>query len=244
MMERLYTPKTPVPFRWPVLIFAMLYPSLLTWIYFTLLKNLPGTWQQMAFGVGKLIQFGLPVVWVCLIARRKLEWNAPTATVLGLALAIGGAELVAGLGAYYLWLKPIGIFTEPVKEMLAKLQGFGLDSKLGLVGLGVAYSLVHSLLEEYYWRWFVLRELPLKPSAALVVSSLAFAAHHVIVLAGYFGWGSVWTYLFTSFVAVGGLIFGWLYQQNKSLYAPWLAHACADAVIFIIGYDLLATQLR
>jgi uncharacterized protein len=246
-MESLHTPKTPVPssrLKWPVLLFAMFYPSLLTWIYFTLLKDSPGTWQQAAFGVGKCIQFALPAIWVCLLARRKLEWTAPTMAGLGLALAIGLAEIIAGMSAYFLWLKPAGIFIEPVKEMLAKLTGFGLNSKLGLVGLGVAYSLVHSLLEEYYWRWFVLRELPLKPSTALVVSSLAFAAHHVIVVAGYFGWDSVWTYCFTAFVAIGGLIFGWLYQQNKSLYAPWLAHACADAVIFMIGYDLLASQLR
>jgi uncharacterized protein len=230
--------------KWPLLLFAMLYPSLLTWIYFALLKNSPGTAQQAAFGIGKLIQFALPAICVLFLARRKQEWKAPALGVIGIALAIGVLEITGGLATYYLWLKPAGVFIEPVKEMLAKMRGFGLDSKLGLIALGAVYSLVHSLLEEYYWRWFVLRELPLKPPAALVVSSVAFAAHHVIVLAGYFGWSSPWTYVFTAFVAVGGLIFGWLYQRSGSLYAPWLAHAGADAAIFIIGFDLLAGQLR
>lgn len=231
-------------FAWPVLIFAMVYPSVLTWIYFTLLKDSPGSWQQGAFGVGKAIQFALPAVWVLLVARRTLNWTTPSGRILAIALAIGLAQLVAGVSVYFLWLKPSGLFDEPVKEMLAKLQGFGLDSKAGLIGLAVVYSVVHSLLEEYYWRWFVLHELPLKPVPALALSSVAFAAHHVIVLAGYFGWASPWTYVLTACVAIGGLIFGWLYQRSGSLYAPWLAHAFADAVIFFIGYDLLAGQLR
>ncbi len=45
-------------------------------------------------------------------------------------------------------------------------------------------------------------------------------------------------------VAVGGVIFGWLYLRHRSIYAPWLAHGFADAVIFLIGYDLLAGSLK
>ena len=45
-------------------------------------------------------------------------------------------------------------------------------------------SILHSLLEEYYWRWFIFGELkqyvPLV--MAITLSSLAFMAHHVIVL--------------------------------------------------------------
>ena len=41
-----------------------------------------------------------------------------------------------------------------------------------------------------------------------------------------------------------GALFGWLYLHSKSLYAAWLALAVADAVIFLIGYDLLAGLLR
>src|SRR5690606_1734554 len=123
----------------------------------------------------------------------------------------------------------------------------------------VGYSLVHSWLEEYYWRWFVLNELrpedersallatdKISPATwrAILISSLAFAAHHVIVLAGYFQWSSPWTYLLSGCVAVGGGVFAWLYVRGRSIYAPWLAHAWADATIFLIGYDLLGSALR
>lgn len=241
-------------FRLAAVIFAMIYPSLLTWVYFTALKDFPGPWQQAAFGIGKLIQFGFPAVWVFLIERRRFALNKPSTHSLGIALTFGLFELAAGFAVYALWLKPTGVFVEPLQEMLAKLQGFGLDSRIGLIVLAVGYSLVHSWMEEYYWRWYVLHELrerersdpddvPL-PARALLISSIAFAAHHVIVLAGYFGWASPWTYVFTGAVAVGGLVFGWLYIRSRSIYAPWLAHAFADAVIFLIGYDLLAGSLK
>jgi hypothetical protein len=44
-------------FRLAAVIFAMTYPSLLTWIYFTALNDASGPWQRGAFVVGKLIQF-------------------------------------------------------------------------------------------------------------------------------------------------------------------------------------------
>jgi membrane protease YdiL (CAAX protease family) len=241
-------------YRLAAVIFAMTYPSLLTWVYFTALDDSSGPAQRAAFGIGKLIQFGFPAAWVFFVERRRFGLNQPSTRGLGIALAFGIFELALGFAIYWLWLKPAGVFTEPVKEMLTKLQGFGLDSRAGLMGLGVCYSLVHSWMEEYYWRWFVLNELrrtepsaqesPRIPIRALVISSFAFAAHHVIVLAGYFGWGSPWTYAFTGAVAIGGLIFGWLYLHSRSLYSAWLAHAFADAVIFLIGYDLLANALK
>lgn len=239
-------------YRVIALIFAMTYPTLLTWIYFTALKDSPGAWQQAAFGIGKFIQFAFPAFWVFVIQRRSLSLRWPTSHGWGVAFALGVFEVSAGLALYFIWLKPAGIFAEPLKEMVQKLRGFGLDSRVGFFALAIGYSLVHSWLEEYYWRWFVLRELDGRANEkaksqrtrAILISSLAFAAHHVLVLAGYFGWYSPWTYLLSAFVAVGGGLFGWLYLRSKSLYAAWLAHALADAVIFLIGYDLLAGVLR
>jgi len=110
--------------------------------------------------------------------------------------------------------------------------------------VGVSYALVHSLLEEYYWRWFVFRQLRLSMSLgwAIAISSLGFMAHHVILLKTYFGWESPATYLFSFAVAVGGAFWASLYERTKSLYAPWISHMLIDAAIFLIGYDL-ARQL-
>ncbi|WP_254507800.1 CPBP family intramembrane glutamic endopeptidase [Anatilimnocola floriformis] len=242
---------TAARYRAIALLFAMIYPTCLTWIYFTALKDSPGSWQQTAFSIGKLIQFGFPAFWIFVIERRQFSGHSFTTSGLGLALALGVFEIVAGLGLYFVVLKPAGIFAGPLQEMLLKLRGFGLDSFGAYIALGVGYSLVHSWMEEYYWRWFVFRELADKnfdnaklPVRALVISSLAFAAHHVVVLAGYFEWSSPWTYILSAIVAIGGGLFAWIYWSSRSLYAAWLAHAFADAAIFLIGYDLVKASLH
>ena len=80
------------------------------------------------------------------------------------------------------------------------------------------------------------RFLPLAP--AVVISSAAFVAHHVVVLATYFGWFSVLTLFFSFSIGVGGAVWAWLYDRTGSLQGPWLSHVFADLGIFVVGYDL------
>jgi membrane protease YdiL (CAAX protease family) len=68
---------------------------------------------------------------------------------------------------------------------------------------------------------------------------LAFAAHHVVLLAVFFGLGSPLTWLLAAAVAFGGLIWSTQYQRSGSLWGPWIGHALVDAGIFAIGYDWL-----
>ncbi len=63
-------------------------------------------------------------------------------------------------------------------------------------------------------------------------------AHHVILLASYFGWTSPITYVFSGGVAIGGVVWAFLYEYSGSLLGPWLSHALIDAAIFTVGYDL------
>ncbi len=111
------------------------------------------------------------------------------------------------------------------------------------VALAVFYSAIHSLLEEYYWRWFVFGQLArlIDWRPAAIISGLAFAAHHVLVLAKYFGYGSPWTWLFALGIAIGGAVWAWLYRASDSLAAVWLSHALVDAAIFGLGYVIIFT---
>lgn len=95
--------------------------------------------------------------------------------------------------------------------------------------------------EEYYWRWFVFGGLrdALGAAPAVAASSLGFAAHHVILLAVFFGWTSPVTWVLALAVAGGGAFWAWLYHRTGSLLGPWLGHLCADAAIFAIGWDLV-----
>lgn len=229
---------------WLAVVFALVFPAVLTWVYFVAAARSPAGVQQAAYGVGKVIQFAFPLVWVLLVLRERIRWKAPGRAGVFTGLAFGAAVLVTMLLVYHLWLVPKGYAQAlqaaawPIRQ---KLEGFGIHTLPGYVALAAFYSLFHSLLEEYYWRWFAFGQLrrliPLW--LAVAVSSLAFAAHHVIVLGDYFGYLSKPTVLFSLAVAVGGAFWAWLYHRSGSLWGAWLSHLLVDAGIFTIGYAML-----
>ena len=221
--------------------FAMLFPSLLTYVYFVLLAENAAIFQQVSYGFGKAIQFAFPIVWWLGAQSRRLEFSRPRGAGVPSGVAFGLLVVATMWGLYHGVLKPAGVFEAVGPEVRDKLSGFRLNSPVKYFALGTFYSLVHSLMEEYYWRWFVFAQLRriLPPWTAIWVSSAGFMAHHVIVLAIYFGWSSPWTLLFSLAVGVGGLVWGWLYHRHGSLYAPWLSHLLVDAGIYIVGYDLV-----
>lgn len=227
--------------RWnvAVLIAAIVLPTAVTWLYFTALAGYSPVVQQTAYTVGKVVQFLLPIVWLWL-AKQRMECAWPTLRGVPIGIAFGAVLLASAWALYANLLKSMGMFDAPAEEVRAKIAGLGVASLPAYIGLSVFYSLVHSLLEEYYWRWFVFGRLCTRMSlaAGILVSSLGFAAHHVLLLATFFGWDSPTTYLFSLCVAIGGAFWAWLYRSSGSLVGPWLSHALTDAAIFLIGYDL------
>jgi membrane protease YdiL (CAAX protease family) len=226
---------------WIAVGVALLLPTAVTWLYFIALDGAERTLQQGAYTIGKAIQFALPVVWICLVQRQWPKIARPKAWSLIVGLALGLAIGAAMLVLYLAILKPTGLLAGPTAAVRAKIESFGAGSPATFVALACFYSAVHSLLEEYYWRWFVFGQLArgCKLPAAIAISSGGFAAHHVLVLELYFGWTSPLTWLFTLCIIVGGALWAWLYRASGSLAGPWISHALVDAAIFAIGYQML-----
>jgi membrane protease YdiL (CAAX protease family) len=226
--------------RWAVAI-GLLLPTMVTWLYFIALDGAPAGLQQVVYAIGKSVQFALPVVWVAGVQRQKLRWITPTARGHLAGVGFGLAVALAMMGLYALVLKPLGLFEHPGTAVREKVASFGVTSLPLFIALAMFYALVHSLLEEYYWRWFIFGQLErqTKLSAAIAISSIGFAAHHVLVLAHYFGWTSPLTWLLTACIAIGGAVWAWLYRHSDSLLAPWVSHAIVDAAIFAVGYDVI-----
>ena len=224
-----------------LLAVALALPTVVTWLYFVALADQASMWQQAAYAVGKGVQFALPVVWVWLVLRERFAITRPGLKGVLVGVAFGLAVMAAMAGLYYGWLKPLGHFDEPMRIAREKVASFGIKTAMAYVALATFYSLGHSLLEEYYWRWFVFGHCcrRLQPVAAIVVSSVGFAAHHVVVVGTYFGYGSLLTWLFTAGIVIGGGVWAVLYKRSGSLVGPWLSHALVDATIFVIGWDLV-----
>jgi membrane protease YdiL (CAAX protease family) len=154
-----------------------------------------------------------------------------------------GMVIVAGiLSLYFGVLRGHSILGEAPTRIRAKVAEYGLTAPAAFVLFAVFLALLHSLLEEYYWRWFVFGGLRmLLPFAgAAVLSSLAFMSHHVIILAMFFP-GRFWTMAvpLAVCVGIGGLVFAWLYERSRTIYAPWFCHALIDGAIMAVGFDLV-----
>jgi membrane protease YdiL (CAAX protease family) len=180
------------------------------------------------------------------VVLREPAWKNRLA---GRGWGVGGAfslaVVAAGIALYALVLRGTPLFQNASALILEKLTAFGIDRPWKYAAVAIFYSLLHSLFEEYYWRWFVFGQLRHVVSfwPAALISAAVFASHHVIVLAIYFGAASPITWLLSAAVAVGGLFWAWLYERSRSLVGPWLSHLLIDAGIFAVGYDVVLSSL-
>jgi membrane protease YdiL (CAAX protease family) len=223
----------------------MLFPTAVAWLYFLVLAGGGGQvnpWQQFTYGAGKCVQFAFPAVFLWAFEGRFPRPGRPRFAGLFLGLAFGLAVAALMFGLYFGVLRHSALLAQTPARVRQKLQEFGAGSVLGYVLLGAFLCVAHSLLEEYYWRWFVFGRLrtllPLAPS--LVLASLAFMAHHVLVLSVFLPGRSLSAALPLSLgIAVGGAVWAWLYERTGSVWPPWLSHLLVDAAIFVIGWDLV-----
>lgn len=225
-----------------VLGIACVLPSVVTLAYYVVAPQIGASPAvvQCVYAVAKVVQFALPIVWTVAVCRESLgrpRWNSRG---VGIGLAFGVLFGVAIWFGNELLSNYTSMFAGVPERVREKVADVGLRGPLVFIAVGVFYTLLHSLLEEYYWRWFVFGRmrnwmpLPL----AIAVSSAAFMAHHVLVLGLFFGFASPLTWLFSLSVMTGGAFWAWLYHRSGNLIAPWLSHALIDAAIFTVGYDL------
>jgi uncharacterized protein len=232
---------------WSALAFTSFFPLVMTYIYFVKMDNPNGETNPAliaAFGIGKAIQFLFPAVYVWWFERAQIGFPRPT--LRGMPVAIGFGLLV-GMSIfvlYFFWVQYIPVVAEKTPMMVNnRLKQFGRDSPLGFLGMAVYICVLHSLWEEYYWRWFVFgwmrRYVPL--AVAIGLSSIGFMLHHVVILAVYMP-DHFWTLAmpFSLCVAFGGGVWAWLYQRSGSIYAPWVSHGLIDAALMGLGYWMLS----
>jgi uncharacterized protein len=227
------------------LLFAMTFPTLAAWSYFLGLAGdgqQVNVWQQAAYIGGKIVQFSFPLIFLVLVERHWPVLTRPRFGGLIPGLSFGLIVAAFMLGIYLGVLRGSSMLAQTPARLLHKLQEVGMATPTRYVILAVFVVVAHSLLEEYYWRWFVfgrLRQL-MSLTPAIVLASLAFMAHHVIVLYVYLPSKFLSAALpFSLAIAVGGAVWAWLYERSGSIWPPWLSHLLVDAAIFAIGWDLL-----
>ncbi len=236
--------------RWCFVVFLLIFPVLLTWIYFSLGENYP-LFQKITYVILKTIQFLLPICWTTFILKQA--WHVRTCNRHGLSEGfIWGLIVFIGIILFYLNLRNVSTFASSFIKfqdtLLVRFDRLKMNTPFIFILLGIFYSIIHSGLEEYYWRWFAFRELHslIKPKTSTsfpvlpaLLSSLCFTLHHIIILSTFFGFNSFITWVCVFGVFVGGIYWCWLYYRSNSILGPWLAHGLVDSALFVVGYIVL-----
>jgi len=234
------------------LIFAIVFPTTAAWLYFVTFADAP--FMTAVYTACKIVQFSFPIAWIAL-ARRGGDGRGggpapagpagsviPARRMLPAGLLSGLAAVALMWGAYSLLIEGSDLAREATPRIAARIVAIGAAGPVRYLAMTLLLSIAHSFLEEYYWRWFVFGRLRrLRGDAfAGIVSSIAFAGHHVIVLHAFIGPGRWWwmTAVLSLAVAAAGGVWAWLYARSGSLLSPWISHTMVDLGIFAIGYRL------
>jgi hypothetical protein len=217
---------------------AMLLPFVASLVYFILLTESRLT--QVLYSATKVFTLLWPAAALWWIEKRPLRTRHVTLRehLRAVPLGAGSGLVIAGVivGAYA--LTPLGDyvrgFADTVRERTERL---GVVDHYVLFGLFLAIA--HSLIEEYYWRWYVFGRLVtvVPRGVAYGLASLAFAAHHYVILGCYFSPPGM--ILFGTCVGIGGAFWCWLFRRQNTLLGSWISHALVDAAILGVGHQLL-----
>ena len=225
-----------------VLSLALIYPTLLTRAYFVDAQL--GPRMKLFYTVGKIIQFSLPVIFWLATDRShfRFAWPKRSGMLAGIAFGLFVALAVQILVFYLSHFKHRPMLDDLAEQVRIKIAAFGLTSRGLFLLFGAFLCMIHSGLEEYYWRAFLFggwrKLVPL--SWAIAISSIGFMAHHVVVLNEYFP-GRMWTVTvqLSLAVACGGAVWAWMYQRYDSIYPVGVSHALVDAAIMVVGWRII-----
>ncbi|MFV2071442.1 MAG: CPBP family intramembrane glutamic endopeptidase [Thermoanaerobaculales bacterium] len=119
------------------------------------------------------------------------------------------------------------------------VRDMGLATPAAFLAGALGWTLVNSLVEEYVYRWFILRQCDtlLSKWPAIVAQSSIFTLHHVIAVSRYLSPG--FTALASCGVFAGGAVWAWLYFRYRSIWPGWISHVLADVAVFALGWKLL-----
>ncbi len=222
---------------WLVLLPAMSLPALAALFYFVFMSE--HALARWLYAVTKVFTLIWPVISVALITRTALptvRLRDPAhrhAAPIGLVTGFGIAALM-----WALMLTPVGdVVMTSAPKIRVKAQALGILNHYWTYALFL--SLIHSLLEEYYWRWFVYGHLRrvVRKSLAHALAGASFAAHHIVVTGQYFPPG--WDLLFGGLTGVGGVLWSVMYEKQGTLAGAWVCHVIVDLGILGIGHRLL-----
>ncbi len=203
------------------------------YLYFELFKG--EDFSQTIYFVTKILLVIWPLLWLVAMKRVALPfWKGEMKKSVVWGVLSGVALFLLILGIYILFADYLSQFIGNVLEAAKNLNFLE-----HYILFSIFLSIVHSFIEEYYWRWFILNGLLVKVGkwAAMIIGSLAFASHHFIVVLQFVPLALA--ILATFLIFLLGMFWSYFYLKTKSIIGPWISHFFADAIIMGLGYFLI-----
>ncbi len=93
----------------------------------------------------------------------------------------------------------------------------------------------NSLIEEFFFRWFIFHFLVEKYKYfAYFFSAILFALYHMAI---FWDWFNIYLMIVAIFgLFLGWIFFSWLYKKTSWIWWAWIFHILVDLVIVIIWY--------
>jgi uncharacterized protein len=196
----------------------------------------PGAIGQKVAIVCGLWLLLFPFLWHRFVDRQKLDFRLSkndgwlTGVILGV--------LMFGSIFCSYWL--VGRYLLNIADIRSRTSLMGMNIPLMVFGFGTFQTLVNSLIEEYVWRWFVLRhcEILWPKRWAVFISAGFFTIHHVFLLLAYCD--NLWLVLVGSIaVFAAGVVWAISTQFYKSILPSYLSHLAADLALQIASWHIL-----
>lgn len=217
------------------ILYFFIYPGLLiqfigAYFYFVAFEGT--NFSQIIYTLTKILIITWPIYWIIKKEKTKLQKNNKLSIILGILSGLAITILILSVFTVF-----FEYFLQSSDEIIIKVQDFGITQYYVLFALFL--SIIHSGIEEYYWRWFIFKGLQtrFKPMSAAIISSIGFASHHFIILSQFF---NAWiTIAFGTAVFLSGLIWCYIHNKTNSSLGNWISHIFVDLAIMSIGYILI-----
>jgi membrane protease YdiL (CAAX protease family) len=196
----------------------------------------PGTalWKGL-FGLTKFWMLLLPTLWFIFAEGGKFPRGKTQPGGYRMGLLTGAVISAFVVGAALLLSRTL-IDGDFFRDMMSNI---GLKDRTVYIGAMIYWICINSILEEYVWRWFTVRQFSaiFRPTGAIVASALGFSLHHLLAMQVYFSWPVAAICSF--FIFIGGLVWSWMFVRYKTIWPGWLSHALVDIAVFGTGYILI-----
>ena len=222
---------------WPALIPAMVAPFAASLFYFVIFSD---------FCLAPVIYIAakvFAVVWPIISVRFILRTTFPKVKI-GHEKHRRAIPLGALLGTAIVVLMFALMQTKAGELVAAGSDNIGDKAReLGVLEHYWLFALfictIHSLIEEYYWRWFVFGQLRkvVPVFYAHIIAGASFAAHHLVITTQFFP--IFFGILLGGLAGAGGVILSVLYDRQKTLAGAWVCHLIVDIGIMAIGHNIL-----